>query len=92
MTRILTFTGDKGEIVQSIQLKTHVGEDGLLKVQMPPEIKDMELDVMVVFQPLSNEEQIRCNAWGKPLVTLDEQLAKAATSCSIPLFNPEAAR
>ncbi len=53
--------------MQSIQLKTHVGEDGLLKVQMPPEIKDMELDVMVVFQPLSSEEQARHNAWGKPL-------------------------
>lgn len=53
--------------MQSIQLKTHVGEDGLLKVQMPPEIKDMELDVMVVFQPLSNEEQLRYNAWGKPI-------------------------
>ena len=53
--------------MQSIQLKTHVGEDGLLKVQMPPEIKDMELDVMVVFQPLSNEEQLCHNAWGKPL-------------------------
>ncbi|MDJ0903292.1 MAG: hypothetical protein QNJ55_31285 [Xenococcus sp. MO_188.B8] len=53
--------------MQSIQLKTHVGEDGLLKVQMPPEIKDMELDVMVVFQPLSNEEQLRHNAWGKAI-------------------------
>ena len=52
--------------MQSIQLKTHVGEDGLLKVQMPPEIKDLELDVMVVFQPSSNEEQPRRNAWGKP--------------------------
>ncbi|MDJ0726308.1 MAG: hypothetical protein QNJ38_14435 [Prochloraceae cyanobacterium] len=53
--------------MQSIQLKTHVGEDGLLTVQMPPEIKDMELDVMVVFQPSSNEEQLRYNAWGKPI-------------------------
>ena len=53
--------------MQSIQLKTHVGEDGLLKVQMPPEIKDMELDVMVVFQPLSKVEQPLINAWGKTL-------------------------
>ncbi len=53
--------------MQSIQLKTHVGEDGLLKVQMPPEIKDMELDVMVVFQPSSKVEQLRYNAWGKPI-------------------------
>lgn len=53
--------------MQSIHLKTHVGEDGLLTVQMPPEIKDMELDVMVVFQPASHEEQPRHNAWGKPI-------------------------
>ncbi|MGL4882060.1 MAG: hypothetical protein ACRC8K_13490 [Waterburya sp.] len=53
--------------MQSIQLKARVGEDGLLTVQMPPEIKDMELDVMVVFQPLSSGEQPRHNAWGKPL-------------------------
>lgn len=53
--------------MQSIQLKIHVGEDGLLKVQMPPGIKDMELDVMVLFQPSSNEEQLRYNAWGKPI-------------------------
>ena len=53
--------------MQSIQLKTHVGKDGLLKVQMPPEIKDLELDVMVVFQPSSNKEQLRRNAWGKTI-------------------------
>ncbi len=53
--------------MQSIQLKTHVGEDGLLKVQMPPETKDMELEVMVVFQPLSKVEQPRRNAWGKTI-------------------------
>ncbi|MGK7878854.1 MAG: type II toxin-antitoxin system VapC family toxin [Crocosphaera sp.] len=29
---------------------------------------------------------------GLPLVTLDERLAKAATSCSVLLFNPETAR
>ena len=39
----------KANLMQSIHLITHVGEDGLLTVQMPPEIKGMELDVMVVF-------------------------------------------
>ena len=53
--------------MQSLHLKTHVGKDGLLTVQMPPEIKGMELDVMVVFQPTSKEEQSRHNAWGKPI-------------------------
>ena len=51
--------------MQSLHLKTHVGEDGLLTVQMPPEVKDMELDVTVVFQPTSKGEQPRHNAWGK---------------------------
>ncbi|MEO1006716.1 MAG: hypothetical protein AAFW67_12890 [Cyanobacteria bacterium J06638_38] len=63
--------------MQSIQLKTHIGEDGLLKVQMPPEIKDMELDVMVVFQPLSKVEQVRHNAWGVPLTRESIQQAIA---------------
>lgn len=63
--------------MQSIQLKTHVGEDGLLKVQMPPEIKDMELEVMVIFQPSSNEEQLRHNAWGKPITRQSIQQAIA---------------
>lgn len=53
--------------MQSIQVKTHVGEDGLLKVQMPPEVKDVELEVMVVFQPSSKVEQPRRNPWGKPI-------------------------
>ncbi len=53
--------------MQSIQIKTRVGEDGLLTVQMPPETKDMELDVMVVFQPSSKVEQTRRNAWGKTI-------------------------
>ena len=53
--------------MQSLHLKTHVGEDGLLTVQMPPEVKDMELDVTVVFQPTSKGEQPRHNAWGKPI-------------------------
>ena len=53
--------------MQSIQIKTHVDEDGLLKIQMPSEVKNVELDVMVVFQPSSNVEQPRRNAWGKTI-------------------------
>ncbi len=39
------------ENMQSLQFKTHIGLDGILKVQMPPEVKDLELEVLVVFQP-----------------------------------------
>ena len=53
--------------MQSIQIKTHVDEDGLLKVQMPSEVKNVELDVMIVFQPSLEIEQPRRNAWGKTI-------------------------
>ena len=64
--------------MSSIHLKTHVGEDGLLTVQMPPEITDMELDVTVVFQPASKGEQPRHNAWGKPVTRESIQQTIAA--------------
>lgn len=37
--------------MQSLQFKTQIGSDGILKIQMPPQVKDMELEVLVVFQP-----------------------------------------
>jgi hypothetical protein len=53
----------------NIQLKTHVGADGVLQLQMPPEVRDVDVEVTVVFQPLSQKSsQPRYNAWGK-LVT-----------------------
>jgi hypothetical protein len=44
-------------MIQSIQLTSHVGKDGILKIQMPPEIKDTNLEVLVVFQLLPTQEQ-----------------------------------
>jgi hypothetical protein len=38
--------------MQSIQLKTQVNADGFLQVQMPPELKNLPIEVMLVFQPL----------------------------------------
>ncbi|MFZ1024797.1 MAG: hypothetical protein WAN66_01115 [Limnoraphis robusta] len=55
--------------MQSIQLKTHIGSDGILQVQMPTEIRDTDIEVTIVYQSLSqNSSQPRYNAWGK-LVT-----------------------
>jgi hypothetical protein len=39
--------------MQSIQLKTQVNTDGFLQVQMPPEFKNLPVEVMLVFQALS---------------------------------------
>ncbi|MGD1712446.1 hypothetical protein [Hydrocoleum sp. CS-953] len=55
--------------MQSIQLKAHIDSDGILKVKMPPETKDTDLEIMVIFQALSHQqEQPRYKAWGKPVI------------------------
>lgn len=43
--------------MQSIQLTTHIGEDGILQVQMPSEMKDTDLEVMIIFQPLLKKRE-----------------------------------
>lgn len=42
--------------MQSIQLKTHIGEDGLLQITMPPDFKNQDLEIMVIFQPLTTTD------------------------------------
>lgn len=40
--------------MQSIQLTTQVNADGFLQVKMPPELKNLSLDVFLVFQVLTS--------------------------------------
>jgi hypothetical protein len=39
-------------MMQSIQLNTTVNADGVLRVEMPPELKNKNLEVTIVFQSL----------------------------------------
>ena len=39
-------------IVKSIELKTRVGQDGILRLEIPLETREAELEVLVVVQPL----------------------------------------
>ncbi len=41
--------------MNSIQLKTRVGTDGVLKLEVPVEVTETDLDVLVVFQPLAQK-------------------------------------
>ncbi|ULB45164.1 hypothetical protein H4N54_22595, partial [Limnospira fusiformis KN01] len=43
--------------MQNIRLATHIGEDGILKVQMPSEVKNTELEVLVLFQATTPPRQ-----------------------------------
>ncbi|NBD32493.1 MAG: hypothetical protein GVY17_05875 [Cyanobacteria bacterium] len=52
--------------MQNIQFTTHIGEDGILKVQLPAQVKNTELEVLVVFQPTSTSEKektVRDQGW-----------------------------
>ena len=58
--------------MQSIQLKTRVGPDGILQLNVPVEFKDTDLEVMVVFQPLATAVRVP-----NSLADRNETLSKA---------------
>lgn len=49
--------------MNSVQLKTRVGTDGVLKLEIPVEVKEAELDVLVVFQPLARTPAVDELGW-----------------------------
>ncbi|NEQ69163.1 MAG: hypothetical protein F6K21_27485 [Symploca sp. SIO2D2] len=42
--------------MESIKLKSHVGDDGVLKIQVPVYLKNEDLEVMIIFQPIKSED------------------------------------
>ena len=44
--------------MQRIQLKTHIGADGVLRVQMPPEFKNRDLEAILIVELLAEQELI----------------------------------
>ncbi|CAD5913986.1 hypothetical protein PCC9214_00225 [Planktothrix tepida] len=44
--------------MQTIQLKTVLGEDGILQIQMPPELKHKSLEILIVFQFLLDSNSL----------------------------------
>lgn len=39
--------------MQSLTLHTRVGKDGILKLEMPSDVRDTELEVVLIFNPVS---------------------------------------
>lgn len=39
--------------MKSITLRSHVGEDGVLKLQVPLDVINTDLEVMVIVQPIT---------------------------------------
>lgn len=39
--------------MQSLTLHTRVGKDGILKLEMPSDVRDTELEIVLIFNPVS---------------------------------------
>ncbi|MBG1267861.1 hypothetical protein [Nostoc sp. WHI] len=59
--------------METMKLRSHIGTDGILQIQTPTDLKDTNVEVVVIIQPLpdpevatSSEAQAQYNAWGKP--------------------------
>ena len=53
--------------MNSIQLKTRVGTDGVLKLEIPVEVTETDLDVLVVFQPVAQRPNAVSDKLGWPV-------------------------
>ena len=52
--------------METMKLRSHIGKDGILFLQMPAEFKDTAVEVVVVVQPLPSEEvKQKYNSWGQ---------------------------
>jgi hypothetical protein len=51
--------------METLRIKTYVGEDGVLKVQLPRQTVNQELEVVVVFQP-SGSQRTETSATAQP--------------------------
>jgi hypothetical protein len=59
--------------METMKLRSHIGANGILQIQTPTDLKDTNVEVVVIIQPLPNagvatstEAQAQYNAWGKP--------------------------
>ena len=45
--------------MKSITLHSHVGEDGILQLSVPVGMKNVDLEVMVIVQPIAKSESAK---------------------------------
>jgi hypothetical protein len=44
--------------METIKLNSHIGEDGILQIQMPTNLKEKDVEVVLVIQSLENEAKL----------------------------------
>ena len=43
--------------MQSVKLQSHVGEDGILRLELPLDIANTDVELLIVFQPILLEQE-----------------------------------
>lgn len=43
--------------MQSIKLRSHVGKDGIIHLEIPVGLTDKDVEIMVIYQPLESSTQ-----------------------------------
>lgn len=44
--------------METMKLRSHIGADGILLFNMPTDLKDTPVEVVVIVQPLPNKDKI----------------------------------
>ena len=58
--------------MQSMTIRSHVGSDGILNLQIPVEMKDVDVEVVVVVQQMNGHLVTETDALGWPLGFFEE--------------------
>lgn len=61
--------------METIKLKTHVGQDGILHLELPVHIRNQVIEILVVLQPVENEP---LDEMGYPIGYFDETYGSLA--------------
>jgi hypothetical protein len=61
--------------METIKLKTHIGQDGILRLELPEHIRNRDIEILVVLQPVQNEP---VDAMGYPIDYFDETYGSMA--------------
>ena len=60
----------------SIKLRSHIGNDRLLQIQLPEGIENTELDIVLVYQPVQESKQDVLSEKSKSIWQLSEDFVK----------------
>ncbi len=56
--------------MQTIRLRSQVGEDGSLQVQLPEQLANQEVEIVLVYQAVGPEERVETSPGPDPLIGL----------------------